>query len=198
MGYMGRWEPDARGRLSRAALELSAERGYDHTTVADIAAAAGVTERTFYRYFPDKADAFFPDASFVCDQLESVAERESRAGQPALAASRVAVQALVDVATQEPQRILLTTRLISSTPALVGRDLVRFQQFAHAIGLGLTRGGVPPMDAELAAAQAMAIWSVAISRWADQPDRPLGDVVRDAIVASAELNRGADPSWRQD
>ena len=40
---MGRWEPNARGRLARAALELSAARGYDATTVAEIAAAAGVT-----------------------------------------------------------------------------------------------------------------------------------------------------------
>jgi len=56
---VGRWEPDARGRLARAALELYAEAGYEQTTVADIAVRAGVTERTFFRYFADKREVLF-------------------------------------------------------------------------------------------------------------------------------------------
>ena len=56
---MGRWEPDARGRLMRAALELYAERGYEQTTVADLAEHAGVTERTFFRHFADKREVLF-------------------------------------------------------------------------------------------------------------------------------------------
>jgi AcrR family transcriptional regulator len=55
---MGRWEPDARGRLEQAALELFEKRGYARTTVEDIAARAGLTERTFFRYFTDKREVF--------------------------------------------------------------------------------------------------------------------------------------------
>jgi AcrR family transcriptional regulator len=51
---MGRWEPNARGRLARAALELYLECGYDQITIAQIAARAGLTERTFFRHFADK------------------------------------------------------------------------------------------------------------------------------------------------
>src|ERR1700712_5520275 len=56
---MGRWEPDARGRLARVALELYAERGFEQTTVGDIAERAGVTERTFFRHFADKREVLF-------------------------------------------------------------------------------------------------------------------------------------------
>ena len=56
---MSRWEPDARGRLEQAAAELFAERGFDQTTVADIAVRAGLTERTFFRHFSDKREVLF-------------------------------------------------------------------------------------------------------------------------------------------
>src|ERR1700744_173372 len=56
---MSRWEPNARGRLEQAAAELFAERGFDETTVADIAARAGLTERTFFRHFADKREVLF-------------------------------------------------------------------------------------------------------------------------------------------
>ncbi len=56
---MGRWQPDARARLREAALALYDERGYEQTTVADIAARAGLTKRTFFRYFADKREVLF-------------------------------------------------------------------------------------------------------------------------------------------
>jgi AcrR family transcriptional regulator len=56
---MSRWEPDARGRLGQAAIELYVERGFDDTTVADIAERAGLTERTFFRHFADKREVLF-------------------------------------------------------------------------------------------------------------------------------------------
>ena len=56
---MSRWQPNARGRLRKAALELYGEHGYDQTTVAQIAERAGLTERTFYRHFADKREVVF-------------------------------------------------------------------------------------------------------------------------------------------
>lgn len=56
---MGRWEPNARGRLATAALELYSERGYEQTTVAEIAQRAGLTERTFFRHYADKREVLF-------------------------------------------------------------------------------------------------------------------------------------------
>jgi len=59
---MTRWQPDARGRLAQAALALYGERGFDNTTVADIAEQAGLTKRTFFRYFADKREVLFSGA----------------------------------------------------------------------------------------------------------------------------------------
>ena len=56
---MVRWEPNARGRLEQAALSLFGERGFEQTTVAEIAARAGLTERTFFRHFADKREVLF-------------------------------------------------------------------------------------------------------------------------------------------
>src|SRR3954471_1096879 len=64
---MGRWEPDAQGRMIRAAMELFAERGFEATTAGDIAARAGVTERTFFRHFTDKREVLF-DGSATLEQ----------------------------------------------------------------------------------------------------------------------------------
>src|ERR1044072_6722658 len=56
---MSRWEPNARGRLEEAALDLYTERRFDETTVADVAELAGLTERTFFRHFADKREVLF-------------------------------------------------------------------------------------------------------------------------------------------
>src|SRR5581483_9287188 len=67
---MGRWEPDARGRLERAALDLYVQRGFDATTVAEIAERAGLTERTFFRHFADKREVLFAGSADLVALLD--------------------------------------------------------------------------------------------------------------------------------
>src|SRR5438046_3674276 len=66
---MGRWEPNARGRLERAALALYRERGFEQVTVAEIAERAGLTERTFFRHYADKREVLFGGSSELQDLL---------------------------------------------------------------------------------------------------------------------------------
>src|ERR1700742_608936 len=88
---MGRWAPGAKGRLEEAAMELFDERGFETTTVADIAERAGLTKRPFSRYFGDKREVLFSgsaalEAKFV----------EAIAAAPADAAPLDAVAAGLD------------------------------------------------------------------------------------------------------
>src|SRR5436190_10018010 len=90
---MGRWEPNARERLAKAALELYGERGYEQTTVAEIAKRAGLTERTFFRHYADKREVLF-DGSNALQELfvNAVAEApQSTAPIDAIAAGLDAV-----------------------------------------------------------------------------------------------------------
>src|SRR5215831_17824447 len=78
---MGRWAPDARGRLERSALELYGEQGYDSTTVAEIAERAGLTERTFFRHFADKREVLFFGAAalqaFLVNEVDNAPASEA-------------------------------------------------------------------------------------------------------------------------
>src|SRR3954462_5876818 len=66
---------EARRRLQQAALELYQERGFDQTTAAEIAARAGVNERTFFRHFPDKREVLFDgEADLRATLTQAVAE----------------------------------------------------------------------------------------------------------------------------
>src|SRR3954453_12678140 len=92
---MGRWEPNSEGRLRQAAMELYLQRGYDQTTVADIAERAGLTSRTFFRYFADKRDVLFvPTEDFERPLVEALE------ATPAAAPPMVAVAAALDAAAK--------------------------------------------------------------------------------------------------
>src|SRR5215471_12032847 len=65
IGSVTRWGPDPRGRLANAAMDLYARRGYDETTVAQIAERAGLTERTFFRHFKDKREVLFAGSELL-------------------------------------------------------------------------------------------------------------------------------------
>ena len=87
-GGMVRWEPNAQGRLEQAAFELFLERGFEQVTVAEIAERAGLTERTFFRYFTDKREVFFAGASRRRDLMVS-AVASSPQSAPPIAAARL-------------------------------------------------------------------------------------------------------------
>src|SRR5213082_3554182 len=93
---MGRWEPNARGRLERAALELYGELGYEQTTVAEIAKRAGLTERTFFRHYADKREVLFDGSSALQELFVNAVVEAPQSAAPidAVAAGLDAVSAV--------------------------------------------------------------------------------------------------------
>jgi AcrR family transcriptional regulator len=168
---MGRWEPDARGRLAKAAMALYAEQGFERTTVAEIAARAGLTERTFFRHFADKREVLFYGMEMMRDLLvRAVAD----APEPATAMDAVcaAFQAAGSMLQENPERVRLRDAIVSANAELRERELIKLAAFAAAVAGALRDRGIPEPAASLAAETGAAVFKVAFARWASEPGQP--------------------------
>jgi len=165
---MGRWQPDGHGRLQQAALALFERDGYAATTVAAIAGRAGLTERTFYRHFPDKRDVLFGDE----DRLEAaVVAAVAAAPEQADAATALALglRALAAELGTDHRRAHRRARVIASEPEpeLAERELGKLNAWSDAIVACLSARGTSTVGARLAAELAMAVFRNAFHRWTD-------------------------------
>ncbi len=188
---MGRWEPNASGRLRQAAMELYVERGFDQTTVADIADRAGLTARTFFRYFDDKREVLFAGSESLHDGLVAALD-----AAPAGAAPMEAVAAALDAAARMlgERRDYSRQRqaVIAAHAELRERELIKMASLAVALADGLRRRGVAEPDASLAAEAGIAVLRVAFEQWVTAPvDRGLARVVREALAHLRTVTSGA-------
>jgi AcrR family transcriptional regulator len=167
---VARWDPDGRGRLEQAALELFIERGYDNTTVADIADKAGLTERTFFRHFADKREVLFSGSDALRARLADAVSAAPKAATPIEAVEA----ALDDVATVLYERRDIVPRrqsVISAHPELRERELIKLASWADAMTASLRARGVNEPSARLAAEAGIAALKTAFERWAVNPRR---------------------------
>jgi AcrR family transcriptional regulator len=166
---MSRWKPDAQGRLLTAAITLFDEQGYDVTTVAQIAEAAGLTKRTFFRYFSDKREVLFGGSPELLDRwVGGIAAAPPEAGPMAAVSA-----GLDEVAALFADRHPFATRrsrIVAANPELQERELIKLQSLAAAIEAALGERGVPANSATLAAQAGVTIFHVAFARWVEQPD----------------------------
>jgi AcrR family transcriptional regulator len=198
---MARWKPDARGRLVEAAMELYGERGFDQTTVAEIAARAGLTERTFFRYFADKREVLFSGSGVLEELLV-----DKVAGAPPATAPIDAVAGALEATAPffEERRDYAGKRqnLIAAHAELKERELIKLAALASAIRDALGKRGVPSPAASLAAEAGIAIFKSAFERWLDDPrKRDIAYHVRESLgelktVASGVVDRGHERAGR--
>ncbi|HEY1619104.1 MAG TPA: helix-turn-helix domain-containing protein [Streptosporangiaceae bacterium] len=189
---MARWEPDARLRLVRAALDLFTEQGYDATTVVQIAERAGLTKSTFFRHFSDKREVLVAGQDTLCRLLA-----DGIAGTPAEATPMQAVAAGLDAAGEAftPERRELGPRLqavIAASGELQERDALKHTSLAAAIAGALQLRGAPDPAASLAAEIGVLALKRAYVRWAGAGnEQPFCDLAREALrelqAASAAL-----------
>jgi AcrR family transcriptional regulator len=177
---MGRWKPDAQGRLALAALELYAERGFEQTTVAEIAGRAGLAERTFFRHFADKREVlFFGQAALQDVIVGAIAAAPERAAPiEAVAAGLQAAGTIMLDREHARQR----QAAISANPGLRERELIKLATLGLAIADALRARGVRDPAASLTAEAGIAVFKVGYERWlADPQGRELGELIDDSL-----------------
>lgn len=154
---------------------LFERQGYAKTTVPEIAAAAGLTTRTFFRHFPDKRDVLF-----LRDREFPQAVKEFMESIPTESDDAAAVRAGLEAACREMQEwrqpIARRRRIVRSEPALQERDLLRSHHLARSIEDSLNHRGTDPHRSRTWAAIAVTCFDLAIDRWLEGPlDVPLED-----------------------
>ena len=169
---MPRTKEDARRRLVTAALELFAASGFDQTTAAQIAAGAGVTERTFFRHFPDKREVLFVGQSLLGTAL-SQAIAEAPAECSSMAALRRAFVSVADILEQNRQFSEPRRHIIAATPALQEREVAKQTALTQLVAETLQKRGVENRRAALAAQAGMAVLSYALNGWFADPSSEL-------------------------
>ena len=190
---MPRWEPDTRGRLEQAALELYSERGFEPTTVAQIAARAGLTERTFFRHFADKREVLFGGTAFLQQLIV-----EAVADAPEEAAPMEAVVAGLEAAGggfgARVARSRLRQTIIDANAELQARELSKLASLSSAITDALRRRGVPASAARLTAEAGVVVFRTAFERWIRATDDPdWSHLIREALDALRAVLSGEEP-----
>jgi AcrR family transcriptional regulator len=178
---MARWQAGASGRLREAALQLYAERGFEQTTVAEIADRAGLTARTFFRHFADKREVLFAGSDDLVDGLDRAV-----AAAPAGAAPMEVVALALDAAAEflggDREHSRRRQAVITATPELRERELIKMASLAATLAAGLRRRGVPEPDASLAAEAGIVVFRVAFDTWTSgTADVELGRVMRESL-----------------
>ena len=167
--------------MQEAALALFGERGYAGTTAAEVAERAGLTERTFFRHFPDKREVLF-DGDELGDLLAAVVADADGGGAPveAVAAGFDAVAAVFEGRREAVAR---RARIVASHAELRERELAKLASWSTALAGALRGRGLSGPDAELLAEVSIAVFRVAYRRWLDEAtERGLAATVREALA----------------
>jgi AcrR family transcriptional regulator len=178
---MARWQPDARGRLAAAAFELFRERGFEQTTVTDIAARAGLDKRTFYRLFGDKREVLFSGSAHLEETLaKAVAEADAAPFEAVIAAfRRVAQEIFVD----RLERARMRQSIIESSPELRERELRKMDSLAVVVAAALRAKGFGDTTATLATESGVTVFRVAFARWlASGGNASLADLIAEVAT----------------
>ncbi len=169
---MGRWEPGAHERLVESALDLYLERGFDEATVAEIAERAGVTERTFFRYFADKREVLFQGSA----RLEQLVVDTIADAPPDASAFDAAVAGILATAAYLEDRDFSRRRAdaIDANAGLRERELLKLAALRDAMAAALRARGVDELSAAVAADAAGSVFHQGFQRWirGDAADYP--------------------------
>lgn len=168
-------------------MELYSERGYERTTVADIASRAGLTTRTFFRYFADKREVLFAGTSTLQDTLTSAVEAAPSGTSP-MDVVRVGLEAAASWIGRDREHARLRQAILDATPELRERELSKLANLSTALTEALRRRGVDEDRARLAAEAGVLVLRLAFERWVgDGGDPDLSRTMRQTFDALRAL-----------
>ena len=167
---MARWQPDAGQRLREAALDLFDERGFDQTSVAQIAQRAELTERTFYRHYADKREVLFRGQEQLNDALAAGVAAASRP-DPLTVADEVLARAATFFDDERRPFSRRRQKVIDANPELLERERAKMAHLSEALAGGFRARGVPDVRASLAAGTVVAAFQVTFELWTAPGER---------------------------
>lgn len=179
---MGRWEPDAEDRFRAAAIELFGEIGYENTTVAAIAQRAGLTPRTFFRYFTDKREVLFNGSERLQQTMvEALTDAPADASPvDTVAAALAKAGDFFDDARRPYARV--RAAVIAANPDLHERELIKLATLSAAMAQTLRTRGVGEPDASLVSEAGIAVFRVAFVQWVSEGEaRSFVEIVNAAL-----------------
>ncbi len=178
---MSRWQPDAQGRLAQAALELYVERGYEQTTVAEIANRAGLTERTFFRYFADKREVLFGGSSALQELLVRTVT-DAPNSLPPIDAVALGLDAMAERLQERRDHSLRRQAAIVANIELRERELIKLASLATALAAALRTRGVSNLASNLTAEAGIAVFKIAFESWIDPTnERGFSELIRESL-----------------
>ena len=165
-------------------MELYTERGFEQTTVAEIAVRAGLTKRTFFRHYTDKRDVLFADSDAM-RELVAKAVAEAPEQLAPIAAVAVGIQAAATVIQDNEERARYRRAVVAANPDLLERELAKLAEISAVMAETLRGRGVPDRAASLCAEAGITAFKIAFECWADHPDQQdqqdLPRLVRNAL-----------------
>jgi AcrR family transcriptional regulator len=174
-------------------MDLYSERGFDNTTVAEIAERAGLTERTFFRHFEDKREVLFGGAGALQQLLVSQVVNAPRAQTPLEAILTALLEAATVVFEERRGFSRRRQAIIAASGELQEREQVKLASLALALADALQRRGVADLPAGLAAEAGIAIFKIAFERWiGDAGERTLSHWIRECADALEALTTGRE------
>lgn len=178
---MSRWEPNARNRLEQAALDLYRERGFEQTTVAEIAERVGLTERTFFRHFADKREVLFGGQTKLQEISRSAIANAPASAAP-LAAIVAALEAIAPLLQERYELARQRQSVIAANQELQERDLLKRASLVSTMAEALCRRGVTDPTASLVAEIGVLSFYTAFARWVSEPDeQDLLHLIRESL-----------------
>lgn len=162
---MPRWEQGSADRLTRAALELFEEQGFESTSVVEIADRARLTTRTFFRYFPDKAEVLFAESERIRAALVQKILDAPDVSEPLHVVTTILVEFDWNGPSMEMQR--QRHAVIAANPGLLERDLIKQNDIAMGFIEALQRRGVEEMAARLATRVGIQVFTIAYGQWVE-------------------------------